>query len=712
MRSHRSVSSGVLIILGLLLVPLSTPTTGSSSDTPAYRELWRPDRGGVMAIAWHPSDRFIAVASGQGIWIYTDAFEDVDHVETETLTVRSLAWNPEGTLLASGHEDGTIRIWSVSSQGKISPHVPSETLTARHGIVFSLAWSPVSDLLASISDEGATPVSDAIVVYHTLRIWDVPSGRLVHTFELGGSSMAQRGNVVRGSHLLAWSADGHRLASEGASPSKDHSGAGKEIWTWDVQTGDVVEQITLPANGQLASLDWDEPGETFFCSAVNFYMDDFEDSDSIFVIDGAQDATGPRVRELAGHLDSVTSLDWNKHRGWIASGSADDTVRIWDVETQALRATLWGHRGDVVIVQWSTDGTKLASVGLDHAVRIWTHFEDHPFPDAPLLASIHTDSGMESLAWSPDGHLIASAHEDGTIRLWDATTFEPLLTLKAHQSVQQVAWNKDGTLLASRGYAPYLTIWSVKQLEHAVRATAIQIDDTDQMYTMAWSPSQNLLARVPLRMSGTQTVQIYDPMAGEILRTYTADRSVFSSGDLAWSPTGDLLAIGEAIEFSSPVTVIWEPETDRIWLGLGWLVIQSDWGHVGGAVYHLAWSRDDSFLVGETYNILQVWSLTRGSTTLKGTSRFFTLDKHGWLSDVAVSPSSRWIATATRDSAEKIQNMGVILWDSMTGWPIDVFRFVDVNTITWSPDSAQLAGGGYDGQIRIWDTSQLSFASN
>ena len=144
----------------------------------------------------------------------------------------------------------------------------------------------------------------------------------------------------------------------------------------------------------------------------------------------SEEPVGPQVGRLRATLDehesTVTSVAFSPDGTTLASASFDSTIRLWEMISPQLAfnrnqdsllgggGPLRGHKGAVWSVSFSPDGNFLASGSDDETIRLW---EVGTGQHSGTLTG-HTD-WVRSVAFSPDGTTLASGSDDGTIRLWD-----------------------------------------------------------------------------------------------------------------------------------------------------------------------------------------------------------------------------------------------------------------------------------------------------
>ncbi|GFP54349.1 vegetative incompatibility protein HET-E-1 [Trichoderma asperellum] len=165
--------------------------------------------------------------------------------------------------------------------------------------------------------------------------------------------------------------------------------------------------------------------------------------------------TGTERQTLKGHSSSVRAVAFSGNGRYIASGSDDKTIKIWDATTGTERQTLRGHSSSVNSVAFSGDGCYITSGSDNKTIKIW---------DATTGTERQTlrghSSSVNSVAFSGDGRYIASGSDDKTIKIWDATTGTERQTLKGHSdSVRAVAFSGDGRYIASGSDDKTIKIW-------------------------------------------------------------------------------------------------------------------------------------------------------------------------------------------------------------------------------------------------------------
>nr|WP_265276349.1 serine/threonine-protein kinase [Nostoc sp. KVJ3] len=163
---------------------------------------------------------------------------------------------------------------------------------------------------------------------------------------------------------------------------------------------------------------------------------------------------------LTGHsgtLSSVNALAITPDSNTLASGSDDKTIKLWDLNTQKVLATLSGHSQAVKSVAFSPDGQILATASDDKTIKLW---------QVETLKEISTLLGhshaVKSVAFSPDGQILASGSWDKTIKLWDINTGKEICTIAGHQlQVNSVAFSPQGQILASASYDRTIRLWQI-----------------------------------------------------------------------------------------------------------------------------------------------------------------------------------------------------------------------------------------------------------
>jgi WD40 repeat protein len=171
----------------------------------------------------------------------------------------------------------------------------------------------------------------------------------------------------------------------------------------------------------------------------------------------------------------------------LAAACADGTVKLWDVRTQKLHSAL-DHGGEAVAVAFTPDGKFVASGGEDGTVKIW----DLASAAEPVTLS-NQDGRIWSLAFAPDGRVLASASADYTVTLFDVAARKLLTTFDHEGEVNAVAFSPDGQSLATGSDDGFVRVWDLSQ--RRARLTLPAADpQTDYVLSVAFAPDGRTLA--------------------------------------------------------------------------------------------------------------------------------------------------------------------------------------------------------------------------
>jgi len=196
--------------------------------------------------------------------------------------------------------------------------------------------------------------------------------------------------------------------------------------------------------------------------------------------------TRQEIATLTGHSDWVLSVTISPDDQTLVSGSADGTIKLWNLETRQEIVTLTGHSGNVLSVAFSPNGKTLASGSADDTIKLWNLETRQEIVTLPG----HSNS-VDSVAISPDGKTLASGSADDTIKLWNLETGQEIATLTGHSDwVLSVAFSPDSKILASGSLDDTIKLWNLETRQEIATLTG----HSGNVLSVAFSPDGKILA--------------------------------------------------------------------------------------------------------------------------------------------------------------------------------------------------------------------------
>lgn len=585
-------------------------------EGPVYAVGFSPDGRQIVSGSLDRTIRLWDSATGEMLLTLQKAHEGA---------IRAVTFSPDQNSILSGGNDGMVRLWDARSGNE------RLTLGGQGQRVHSVGFSPDGSHVVSAFDD------------QTIHVWDTHSGARVLVIDGLDVDPWQAAYTPDGAHIIAVLTDG-------------------TFKVWDARSGELIESL-MAAGTDVRAIGLSPDGDRIVAagadSNLNLALTNIgtnTDADTNATIDDLPDL-------LAGHEKDVWSVAFFPDGNRMISGSADQTLRVWDTNSNQLIATLRGHQGSVNAVSISADGQAAVSGSDDGTLRLWQIISDDEF-----LTTLTADDAVNTLDLDADDR-VAIGSDDGSISLWDGASGDLLKAWDGHEGgVWSVRFSPDGSKLVSGGADAEIRLWNVATGD----LIAAFADHEGSVTTVDISPDGNRI----VSGSWDTTLRLWDMASGEAILAINAHEDPIRSVD--FSPDGDRI-----LSASDDNTVrIWDAASgDQI------LAFKEHDNDVHAAVF----SPDGSMVLSaDADGLIHLWNVQSGEsvTVLKG-----HLD-HVW--SAAFSLDGSRILSGGADGM-------VRLWDAVSGEPLAILKGnqAAVAAVKFTTDSQRILIGSADKTARL-----------
>lgn len=286
-------------------------------------------------------------------------------------------------------------------------------------------------------------------------------------------------------------------------------GLGTCVYLWSACTSRVTKLCDLGPSDSVCSVGWTQRG-TYLAVGTNQGEVQIWDANKC-----------KKIRGMGGHRTRVGTLAWSSST--LSSGSRDRNILQRDVRApEHYTGKLVGHKSEVCGLKWSYDDRELASGGNDNQLYVWSANSVHPV----LRYSDHT-AAVKAIAWSPHQHgLLASGGgtADRCIRFWNTTTDTALSCVDTGSQVCNLVWSKNvNEIVSTHGYSQnQIIVWRYPNMSKLATLTG----HTLRVLYLAISPD----GQTVVTGAGDETLRFWNVFPGPKSQGSAHENSVWSLG--------------------------------------------------------------------------------------------------------------------------------------------------------------------------------------
>jgi WD40 repeat protein len=647
----------------------------------------------VLSVAVSPDGRLIASGSSDNtakIWDFPTSTSLRSFALGEA--GKTVAVSPDGTRVAAGSNAGVVKVWNAADGKELFQ------LKGHAGAVHGVAFSPNGQYLASCGAD------------KTIRFWNPANGQAVavygaHSGEVNGLIFNAASNA-----LFSGGADGTlkfwalppvpgrtvsthadtvaTVALSGDNVQVVSAGADKTLRLTNFANGQQTRQVTAPAAITAAAV----AGNGTFLAAGT--------ADNRLLIWNNKDAAP--ISSVIAHGGTVTSVSFNPAGNQLLTGGADGLLKLWAVPTPTRTLT---HPDAVNAAVLTADGKRLFTAGADKIVRAWNP-ADPTKPERQFTG--HTEP-VHAVAVSPDGKVLASAGADKVIRFWDPSTGQTTQTLGAHvAAVTSLSFHPNGQQLLSASADGTLKLWQVpptalvKPFTHpeAVTSAVLSPDGTRLLTGCAdkqvrlWNLATGQMERA-FPGNAQAILAVAFSANGSQVAAGGADKSltVWNAADAKEiKKFANLPAAVNAVAFSPDGKLVAAGLVDhtiRIFdLGMGKEIKQLK-GHVGPVTALLFTPKGEQLVSASADKTVQTWNVADGTSKRR-------LDHGGAVQCLALSKDGTRLASGGANKRVKV-------WTLADGkQETELVTLAEVRGVGFSPDGKRLVVAEADNVVRVF----------